>query len=90
MQVEHASGSGLQACQPAVVGPMNVAIRRLSDEQKKQLRVCFHTAYFVVKEELPFTMYPSLLSLQNQPNILITHWNYFYGNSKECLQYRID
>ena len=60
------STSQVHALQPAVVGPMDIAVRRLNEDQIKQLTVCFNTAYFTAKEELPFTLYPKLLSLQPQ------------------------
>jgi hypothetical protein len=50
---------------------MDAAIRRMNHDQAEQLLVCFNTAYFVAKEELPFTMYPSLLSLQQKNGVII-------------------
>lgn len=46
-----------QACQPVVVGPIDVGIQKLNADQRTQLTASFNTAYFVAKEELPFTMY---------------------------------
>ena len=48
---------------------MDIAIRRLNEDQIKQLTVCFNTAYFTAKEELPFTLYPELLSLQEKNGV---------------------
>ena len=58
------SGSEVQDGQPILVGPMDVAIRRINEEQKTKLTACFNTAYFIAKEEMPFTMYPNILDLQ--------------------------
>ena len=63
---------------------MDVAIRRLNDDQAEQLQVCFNTAYFVAKEELPFTMYPSLLLLQQKNGVLIPNR---YGTDQACRRF---
>lgn len=73
-----------QACQPAVIGPIDVAIRRLNEEQKSQLTACFNTAYFIAKEELPFTLYPSLLSLQQKNGVILPN---SYRTDQACRRF---
>ncbi|CAC5420100.1 unnamed protein product [Mytilus coruscus] len=45
-------------------GPIDVAIRKISEKNSKLLVYMFNTAYCVMKEELPFTLYPTMLKLQ--------------------------
>ncbi|XP_014669372.1 PREDICTED: uncharacterized protein LOC106810507 [Priapulus caudatus] len=47
-----------------VVGAMDLAIRKLNEDQLQKLSVCFRSAYWIAKNELPFTLYPSVLELQ--------------------------
>ncbi|KAJ8318510.1 hypothetical protein KUTeg_003601 [Tegillarca granosa] len=54
---EHAQVGQLQ-------GPMDVVIQKIGDKNKIILSHMFNTAYFVLKEELPFTKFPSLVRLQ--------------------------
>lgn len=45
-------------------GPMDVVLKRLSEQNKSILKKVFNTAYMVVKRELPFTVFPDMLNLQ--------------------------
>ena len=47
-----------------MVGAMDLAVRRLNEDQLQKLAICFNTAYWIAKNELPFTLYPSVLELQ--------------------------
>ncbi|KAH3893532.1 hypothetical protein DPMN_017679 [Dreissena polymorpha] len=62
------SNDGLQ---PAVIGPLDIAVRKLNEDQRKKLSmiVFFNTVYFVAKRELPFSLYPDLLKLQSQNGV---------------------
>ena len=44
-----------------VVGAMDLAFRRLNEDQLQKLAICFNTAYWIDKNEPPFTLYPSVL-----------------------------
>lgn len=45
-------------------GPMDIVIQKIGDKNKIILSHMFNIAYFVLKEELPFTKFPSLVRLQ--------------------------
>ena len=55
---------------PAVPGSSNkvsaidLAVRRLNEDQLQKLAICFNTAYWIANNELPFNLYPSVLELQ--------------------------
>jgi hypothetical protein len=44
-------------------GPMDYAIKNVNKEQLNVLEKLFNTAYFIYKNELPFTMFPKQISL---------------------------
>lgn len=47
------------------------------------MSVKMNTAYFVAKEELPFTMFPGLLQLQQKNGIQMTNT---YSNDTKCAE----
>lgn len=69
-EVQASTSTGAHACRsnqpdcPDVVGRLDIAVRKLNKKQREKLSVCFNTEYWVVKNEMPFTVYPSLLDLQ--------------------------
>jgi hypothetical protein len=50
--------------QPPIVGALDIAVQRLNENQKEKISHAFNTAYFIAKNELPFTLYPKILELQ--------------------------
>ena len=58
-----------QARNKQVAGPIPEAIRRMEQAQREKMTVLFNTAYFIFKEELPFTAFPSILSLQRKNGV---------------------
>ena len=78
------STSQVHAFQPAVGSPMDIAIRRLNEDQIKQLTVCFNRAYFTAKEELQFTLYPKLLPLQEKNGVSLPS---SYQTHKACRRF---
>ncbi|KAH3782815.1 hypothetical protein DPMN_160735 [Dreissena polymorpha] len=53
----------IPGCSNAVVA-MDLSIRKLNKDNLQKLTVCFNSAYWIAKNELPFTLYPSLLDSQ--------------------------
>lgn len=47
-------------------GPMDIAVEALNQTHISILTHMFNTAYFVLKEELPFMKFASLLKLQKK------------------------
>lgn len=45
-------------------GIMDVAIRKLSEKNRTLMIYMFNTAYCIMKEELPYTLYTTMLKLQ--------------------------
>ena len=45
---------------------MDVVMRNIHDSHREVLRQLFNTAYFILKEEMPFASFPSLLLLQKK------------------------
>jgi hypothetical protein len=43
---------------------MDVAIRKLSETNRTLMIYMFNTAYCIMKEELPYTLYTTMLKLQ--------------------------
>ena len=68
--------------------PLPVAFRRQevvnhsADEAEIMLK--FYTAYFVAKEELPFTKFKSQLDIQRKNGLKL---NETYNNDRECTQF---
>ena len=68
--------------------PLPVAFRRQkavnhsADEAEMMLK--FYTAYFVAKEELPFTKFKSQLDIQRKNGLKL---NETYNNDRECTQF---
>lgn len=58
--------------------PIGHGLTRMAKKDKEILRVCFNTAYYLVKQEWPFSDYPALLNLQ------------FNNGVKEFQSYRND
>lgn len=54
---------------PMVVGAMDQVLRKMDKNEKEQLKVCINTAYWVTKQEMPFTVYPELLKLQEKNGV---------------------
>ena len=44
--------------------PLGRGLTRMAERDREILRVCFNTAYYLVKQERPFSDYPTLLKLQ--------------------------
>lgn len=51
------------------------------ERDRKEMTIKMNTAYFVAKEELPFSKYEGLLSLQKKNGLEI---NMTYANDKSC------
>lgn len=49
-----------------VVGACNIVVQRINENQKEKLWCDFNTAYFVAKNELPYTLYLRVLELQEK------------------------
>ena len=47
-----------------VIGAMDLIVKKMSQDELKQIRLCFNTAYWIAKKELSFNLYPSVLDLQ--------------------------
>ena len=56
--------SSVQVSLCQALGPMDQIIRNLSQKRITQLASCFRSAYFIAKMELPFTLYPEIMNLQ--------------------------
>ena len=50
-------------------------------QDRKEMEIKLNTAYFVAKEELPFSKFEGLLSLQRKNGVSI---NLMYVNEKSC------
>lgn len=50
-------------------------------QDQKEMEIKLNTAYFVAKEELPFSKFEGLLSLQRKNGVSI---NLTYANEKSC------
>jgi hypothetical protein len=67
-----------------VVGVLDLSIKKLNKDQLKKLAVCFNSAYWVAKNEMPFTMYPSVLELQQINGVDLAK---SYKSDKACSRY---
>ena len=56
---------------------------RCDEEQRKDVAMKINTAYFKVKEELPFTKFPKLLDLQRKNGLQIGET---YLTDKKCAE----
>ena len=71
-----------------VVGAMDLAVRRLNEDQLQKLAVCFNTAYWIAKNELPFTLYPSVLELQTVNGLNGVDLAETYKSDNACRRFR--
>ena len=62
-------------------GPLPEQINRMEETLKDQMKILFNTAYHVVKMELPFSCFPSLLQLQKKNGLEIGE---AYLTAKAC------
>ena len=49
------------------------AVEKIDEQAYKEMSVKMNTAYFIAKDELPFTKFPGLLQLQQKNGIQITN-----------------
>ena len=59
------------------------AAEKIDEQAYKEMSVKMNTAYFIAKEELPFTKFPGLLQLQQKNGIQITNT---YSNDIKCAE----
>ena len=59
------------------------AAEKIDEQVYKEMSVKMNTAYFIAKEELPFTKFPGLLQLQQKNRIQITNT---YSNDIKCAE----
>ena len=52
-------------------------------QQRKEMEAKINTAYFIAKEELPFSKFEGLLSLQRKNGVIL---NNTYANKKSCAE----
>lgn len=50
----------------SLAGPIVECVRKMDSNFEEQIRKLLNTAYFVCKEEMPFTSYPTLIKLQEK------------------------
>ena len=55
--------------------------KQIQSQVRKEMEIKLNTAYFVAKEELPFSKFEGLLSLQRKNGVSI---NLTYANDKSC------
>lgn len=63
------------------VGPIVDCVRKMDSNLEEQIRKLLNTAYFVCKEEMPFTSYPSLIKLQEKNGLDVGG---FYRSDNAC------
>ena len=56
---------------PSTYAPIAQAFSKLSDDERKRLRVKFDIAYFVATENLPFTKYPKICALETRHGVSV-------------------
>ena len=66
-----------------LVQSFSKATKDLDERDRKEVAVKMTTAYFVAKEELPFSKFNSLISLQKQNGLALTST---YANDKTCAE----
>ena len=59
------------------------AAEKIDEQAYKEMSVKMNIAYFIAKEELPFTKFPGLLQLQQKNGIQITNT---YSNDMKCAE----
>lgn len=63
------------------VGPIVECVRKMDSNLEEQIRKLLNTAYFVCKEEMPFTSYPTLIKLQEKNGLDVGG---FYRSDNAC------
>lgn len=63
------------------VGPIVDCVRKMDSNLEEQIRKLLNTAYFVCKEEMPFTSYPTLIKLQEKNGLDVGG---FYRSDNAC------
>jgi len=61
---EEESATKLKYTTERNAGPMDIALKKLSEKNVKILKKVFNTAYSVLKSELPFKVYETMMNLQ--------------------------
>lgn len=73
--------------QPASNGPLSKAFQKMQHQNKKdanrEMSIKFNTAYFLAKEELPFTKYAGLIQLQQKNGLQVSAT---YANDMKCAE----
>ena len=68
-------------------GPLFKGLRKAAEKMEeqafKEVLVKINTAYFIAKEELPFTKFPGLLQLQQKNDIKMSNT---YANGTKCAE----
>ena len=67
-----------------VLGPMDLSIRKMTEDQYKQLRVMFNTAYWVAKNEFSFTAFVKSLTLQELNGVKVMEFYYNDNSLTNC------
>lgn len=62
-------------------GPVVDGFRRMEEGMRQSMTTLFHVSYFVAKNELPFTMFPKLVSLQQRVGVEMPDC---YSSDKAC------
>ena len=63
------------------MAPMNLAIRHMESETRDKMTKLFHIAYFVGKEEIPFTKFSKICKLHEKNEVQLgrTYFNSLYA-----------
>ena len=56
----------LDAVLPQVQGPVDRQLQNMNEQEEEAMMHLFNTAYFILKEESPFSCYPKLIGLQEK------------------------
>lgn len=70
-------------CESVLVKSFSKGTKNLDERDRREVAIKMTTAYFIAKEELPFSKFNGLISLQKKNGIQLTST---YANDKICVQ----
>ena len=84
LKKQHSQSAGLR---PLTYAPIAKAFSKLSDVERKRLRVKFDITYFIATENLLFTKYPKICELETRHGVNVGTWYINENAGKDFMHY---